>query len=527
MADQEPRKSQATLLVEMVTASSAELFHDAENRAYATVEVKPHQRATYPIRSRGFRDWLARLFNTHQKRAPSTNGLADAANVLAGIATFDGPEYSTAVRVGSTDDAIYLDLADAASRVVEVTATGWEVRQQCDIRFVRPGAIHPLPEPDQNGGIKHLRPFLNVSDTDWILLQAFLVGCFNPRIPLPILIINGEQGSCKSTACKLLKRLVDPSKADLRQEPRDARDLMIGASNAWLLAFDNLSNIKPALSDSFCRLATGAGFATRTLHTDADEQIFEARRPVCLNGIPSLAEHADLLDRAIVIRLEPMPEADRKREQELMAEFDEARPVILGGILHAVSAALRDGPDLKLETVPRMADFAHWASAAEKWFNRPGDLKFLPCYLDNRKAATGDLLEDELIVDPLLEFVRAEDGSWFGTATELLQSLKDLAGEQVAKSKDWPKRPHELSTRLTRVATVLRATTGVDIRFERGTDRKRTRTIVVHDTKFKTDDFLRPQRPQRPVKQETLPIADAPDAIADAADAADAHLHNF
>ena len=63
---------------------------------------------------------------------------------------------------------------------------------------------------------------------------------------------------------------------------------MIAASNGHLLAFDNLSTVR--LSDEFSRLATGAGFSTRTLYENREEEIFSAARPVILNGIPELPQ---------------------------------------------------------------------------------------------------------------------------------------------------------------------------------------------------------------------------------------------
>jgi hypothetical protein len=48
------------------------------------------------------------------------------------------------------------------------------------------------------------------------------------------------------------------------------------------------------MADALCRLATGGGFATRKLHSDANEVLFKATRPIILNGIPELAERPDL-----------------------------------------------------------------------------------------------------------------------------------------------------------------------------------------------------------------------------------------
>jgi hypothetical protein len=44
-----------------------------------------------------------------------------------------------------------------------------------------------------------------------------------------------------------------------RTAPKKEEDILIAASNSWIVSFDNLSSIPQALSDAFCRLSTGGG----------------------------------------------------------------------------------------------------------------------------------------------------------------------------------------------------------------------------------------------------------------------------
>jgi hypothetical protein len=60
---------------------------------------------------------------------------------------------------------------------------------------------------------------------------------------------------------------------------------MIAATNSWCMALDNISHLPAWLSDAVCRLSTGGGFATRTLYENDEETIFDAQRPIILNGI--------------------------------------------------------------------------------------------------------------------------------------------------------------------------------------------------------------------------------------------------
>ena len=67
-------------------------------------------------------------------------------------------------------------------------------------------------------------------------MLAFLVACVLVGLPCPILSPNGEQGSAKTTLCRVLKAIVDPNKTALRRPPRNSEDLMVAARNTYLLA---------------------------------------------------------------------------------------------------------------------------------------------------------------------------------------------------------------------------------------------------------------------------------------------------
>src|SRR5262249_35725365 len=186
------------------------------------------------------------------------------------------------------------------------------------VRFRRASGMQSLPVPIPGGSIAGLRVFVNVqADTGFVLLVAFALAVLRNRGPYPVIVLSGEQGSAKSTCLAILRALLDPNTAPLRALPREDRDLFIAATNAHVLAFDNVSGLPAWLSDTLCRLATGAGFAVRQLYTDGDEVLFDAARPVMLNGIEDIVTRPDLADRAVFLTLEPIPEDRRRPEQEL------------------------------------------------------------------------------------------------------------------------------------------------------------------------------------------------------------------
>jgi len=307
--------------------------------------------------------------------------------------------------------------------------------------------MHPLPIPATGGDIRVLRDLINVgNDANWILCLSWLLAALRPKGPYPILLLQGEQGTAKSTMARLLRRIVDPSAAPVRTPPRNDRDLLIAAVNSWVLAYDNLSGIPHWLSDALCRLATGGGFSTRELYTDSDEVIFDAMRPVILNGIDQLAERADLADRALILQLPRIGTQERKDEQQLYSQFERELPIILGALYSAVGTALARVNQVSLPEKPRMADFAVWAAAGSPAF----DLlprTFLDAYCGNRTEAVQETLDGDAVASAIFGLLeRIENGShqWEGTCKLLLRDLEEIADEGSKKSPGWPKTPRAL-----------------------------------------------------------------------------------
>ncbi len=476
--------TQADILIEL--AQSAELFHTPDRVGFADLDINGH-RETWPIRAKGFRRWLARRFFEETGGAPSSEALQSALNVIEAKAHFDAPERQVHIRVGGLDGRLYLDLGDETWRAVEIDATGWRVIDNPPVRFRRAAGMQPLPVPMAGGSIENLRSFLNVrSDNDFVLVVAWALAALRNRGPYPVIVLSGEQGSAKSTFSAIVRSLLDPNTAPLRALPREDRDLFIAASNGHVLAFDNVSGLPAWISDTLCRLATGGGFAVRQLYTDQDEVLFDAARPVILNGIEEIVTRPDLADRAVFLTLEPIPEDRRRPEAELWAAFEAARPRILGVLLDAVVKGLAELPRTKLDRLPRMADFALWATACETAIWAAGT--FMAAFDINRR----DAVEGVIDADPIATAVRAILATrtvWTGTASDLLGALAEVVGERVAKSKTWPDGPRALAGRLRRAATFLRKI-GIEIGFERE-GRARTRTISI--TAIQT--FSTPEKP--------------------------------
>lgn len=459
--------------------ASFELFHDDQERPYA--------RANGDVFLVPSRECAARLriaFREEEGRYPAKWSLAEAMDALAAEGVHECPEESVYLRVGGDRPRIVLDLADEHRRVVRIQDGFWTVGADSPVNFPRRTTTQAIPAPRSGGALSLLRPFVNVSsDDEFMLVCAWLVMALSPVGPYPLLVLQGEQGSAKSTTAKVLKSLVDPVAAPLRAAPRTLRDLAIMAESNWVVAFDNLSGLSPDLSDGLCRLATGGGFSTRSLYTDDQERVFEQQRPVILNGIDAVATRQDLLDRAIVLRL---PRLNRYRDEaSLWDDFAEERPLILGALLDGAATAMQAVNNTHTDGRHRMADFVRWVTAAAPTLGwAPQD--FTEAYEANQASSLRMSLDSSPVAREIRRLMEQRrmlheenDRVWEGTPTDLYAELQAHLSDSARRGRAWPANPQALSSKLTMLAPALRQD-GIEVEHTTvGRDRAKERWIVV------------------------------------------------
>jgi hypothetical protein len=119
--------------------------------------------------------------------------------------------------------------------------------------------------------------------------------------------------------------------------------------------------------------------------------------------------------------------------------------------------------------MPRMADFARWATACEGALWKPGT--FMAAYTRNIEEAVEVVLDADQVATALRSYVDLKS-RFQGTATELLKALSESIPEAQRKAKGWPKRPNTLSGILRRIAPPLRKV-GINVTFDPRDKRKK------------------------------------------------------
>lgn len=446
--------SQASQLVALAR-EKYEMFMSEDGRPYGV--KKDGANIALPLRGKaGLRSQLALLYtDSNGGAAPSQSALADAMTVLEGAAQAADPRVPH-LRIGRHQDRIVVDLGTADGRCVTIGSDGWERTPKSPVLFRRSGAMKPLPEPVRDGdGLAKLGELLNTDEEHFRLLTAWLVACFIPDLPHPILTFRGEQGTGKSYAAKMVIGIIDPSGAPKRTAPRDIKSWATQAFNSWALCLDNVSTIPDWLSDALCRAVTGDGIVDRALYTDDDVVVLEFRRVLAMTTIDAGALAGDLAERLLTIELHTIPDSKRREEAEMDQAYADAHPGILASLFDLLAEVLKVLPDVQLTERPRMADFARVLAAVDQvkgW-------KTLESYKATAREAVADVLEGEPFAQAVVALVdRSGPLGMTLTASELLERVH--TPDKLPKK--WPKDSTRAGGQLKRLAPALR-TIGIEV----------------------------------------------------------------
>lgn len=549
--DQGP--SQAQILVE-IAEKRFRMLMGADGQPYAVLIDGPA--VVMPLsKGGGLRTRLAKLYTDHTGgKVPTSSALSDALTVLIGRAEECDPE-PVELRVGRlASGAIVIDLGTVEGHAVVVEPGTWRLVQRSPLLFRRSQVMRKLPIPVEpgTGTLDGFRALLNVGDEGWQLVVGWLVAALIPDIPHPMVVLSGLAGAGKSDATKMLVRLIDDTHTPTRAIPKDGLDGWgITAYAHWVIGLDNLSTIPAWFSDALCRTVTGEGIEKRSLYTDMDVTALSFMRPMVANGIEMGDPAGDLAERSIPIELERIAPEARRKETDVWADFAAAHPAALGALLDLLAKVLHKLPTIKLDRLPRMADFAEVLAALDAvtgWDSLSAYERAVSSA--NEAVVTSDVLATAVVA------LAEQHGTWAGSASQLWDQLtpRDPFGKPAPADKSWPKSPAALSGKLKRVIPAL-ASEDVAISFERDTGHGRGRSIRIttgpsfwgkraSDASDASDAWHQPSSNPRPASDDvpqsasdarptasetpsdTRPHSDRSDALSDGADEVRRQCHN-
>lgn len=499
-----------------------DLFKTKDDITYATIRGR-----NFNIQGSKFKDFInKKYFETFEIFLPKGD-LMEIIDNCDNFARLFGEVKPVFRRIGRTPDAIYIDLGTPGFDVIEITGESVREIQNPPVKFIRSKIQLPIEGAKidaQSEDLNLLKKYVKFkAENDFILFVAWLMSCLNTNGGYPPLFLVGEQGSAKSTVSTLIKNLLDESTVPLRNLSTGMRNLMIAASNDFILCYDNLSKITDKQSDNLCKLATGAGFTTRKLYTTNEEIQLLCKNPIVINSVAMSPTRQDLADRSIIVELAFISPEERKTSKEIWESWKQDRAAILGALCKGVSAALRNFDQVSTEHLPRMADFAKWVIAGEDglpWENGT----FLKTMQTMRTTLVEESIDADSTALAVLKFMK-DRNNWKGTATSLLADLIMCIEPDKQKYPQFPKLPNHLSRNLKRISAFLREK-GILFEKEHSGTRSITLSKLTAEEGYQTLDVPCATDPQERMKavRDTLPAGPQPDDSASSSDASEQSL---
>jgi len=498
-------ETQAIEIINLTQKNIESFFVDEVGTPFCALKIEDHFE-TVPLNSKKFKNFLAGLLWDY-KRMPANPSAINSAIMVLENQTIKTREITLNNRVGKSNDKILFDLGDKKWRYVEITSEGWKIKKEPAILFRRYKHQKPIFKvylSNKNCNLNNLIELINLKNKDYILLlKVYIVSLLIPDIPHPILILYGEKGSAKSTAFKLIRALIDNSATLVLSLPKDKTEFVQQLSHHYMPYYDNLSKLSDGQSDILCRAVTGEGFSKRELYSDDEDIIYNYRRCIGLNGINIPAIQSDLLDRSLIIEFEKIRKSERKKEEGTWKKFEEIMSGVFGDILTILSKALAIKDKIKLDNLPRMADFCEWGEAISQAMGEK-PMKFYYTYMRNVNQQSKEAIEGNSLGQAILELLK-EEGYFKGTPSELYATLNKIGDDLgLTKERDWPKAANSLTRKLNLIKSNLEE---LGIIVDKGKSGDRYITIIsskLSNSPNNRENESKPKNTADSIKDDTL-----------------------
>ena len=473
VSDGDAKPPVADRLVRYVREARWPLFVDqhAESHTLVEGEAVPISRTNRP---------LTKLLFKHEGKAPSNDGLIGARRVLDMLAHDSGDVRESHTRAAYHEHAVFYQLAP--DRVARIDENGWSLDPNPPVYFRAVKNLQPLPSPTPGGKLEEVAEWVNLkSDRDRRLFLAYVTLATLAHIPRPILQTTGVMGSGKSTACRIVKRLLDPTGTET--VTADRRDFLQKAAHCYILLLDNQNSLPEWFQDTLCRLVTGESDSKRVLYSDDEDLVWSMRRAILLNGINPPSERGDIQDRTLPIELDRLDKRKRLPEDDFWLQFSLKHPRLLGAIFDALAGALRARHTVVLAERPRLTDWGLYAAAlyeSQGW----GVETFVEDWKGVEEAQQQGTLDGSIVAQAVILYMKDKDRVEL-SAAKLHAAIEDRVEDDLdlARDKTWPKTGRTLWKKIREVTPLLEVH---GIRAYRKNDNRAGRPIVL-DTDFDGD----------------------------------------
>lgn len=442
-------------LIKSILDENVRFFCDRDNPLEVYVEYPElnGSLATVSVRSQMFRAFLGYMYREEsgELTVPDFEPMIQSEVYKTQYLRENMIEKLRRVTGSLTEGKIAYFLADDQWSTLFIKETGWKAGKSKKVKFIQSPLDAEQVMPVGGGDLLSLlRKYVNMDEEDFFLFTVYVIQAFSRTSSHFAAIISSEKGTGKSTLTKLLRDLIDPSKAGVPLMPSNDGDLKTYLADSYVVCFDNTAVLSTKFSNILCAAITGSKAAKRKLYTDCDHVILNLHNMVVINGIDIVPYQSDLAERSLLFELRKISKENRMTDAAFWASFQKDRPMILGAILDTLVKAIQILPTLQTKSLHRMAD-ANLEMLAIAVALGKTEQEFQEILDRNNQKLQESYAENNAFVNAIVDFVRKR-GNQDAPASKVYEQLR---GTKARDLKDFPNSASALSKRLNREKDAL------------------------------------------------------------------------
>ena len=294
---------------------------------------------------------------------------------------------------------------------------------------------------------------------DLPLIYAFLA-CSVLGFATPALWLSGESGAGKSSVGQGAQSVFHPLRGSAKDGVplHDERSLIAAVYGKPVLNLGNMSGVSLSLSDSLCRVITGAQVSLRAMYKNLATDDFEVQRVLIVTSIAEGFLQGDLRTRLLKVEVPPF-KGTQLSDREWWTKVLDYQPTGVGAVADLVSQCLRLWDDVGGPSETRLGDYERVLRVVDRLFGTKAEERFVKHQRDHIAQQAED--------DPFLTVLLVQLGVKFGRTPKVGQSveltttdlLADCAALQSASSRvrgEWPDTTPKVAAAIKRGAGALR-----------------------------------------------------------------------
>ena len=460
------------ILLELIENQGHKFFKNQYNEIYVIVK---ELNSVWKLNSFEYSGYLLALFLEKTGEIITKDKVKNIIDVLQGRELLNDNFRPTFQRFGSIDENYYYYLNDTKKRMVAIRKNEsglyhYSIEKAGDeVMFVATPIMKEQIAPNKDVPlsktyIEYMKKYYGILNEPELLLHNVLL-CYRYLYGLgqPIAVFMGAKGSGKTTLCSFDARIINPTINSVTSKPISVKDWYVLLNNTDVAILDNVSTISSVESNICCQAVQEFSVSSqRELYSDNKLVIYKLYTSLYFTTIGLVTYQADLLDRAIFFHTKRFNSSERIEETRLRKEFEEDLPQIVTSIFNVIVKALnmmeedkKNNNVAKDDIYIRITSFQIYGEYLARAMGY-SKKDFIDALKNNDKEIKTDLILESDFATLIKKFM--SDKHYIkGTATEVLNKLKQYCLENDYYLDEYAKTPAKLGRSLTEYEDILKS----------------------------------------------------------------------